>query len=153
LLGIRAADVTSGFRAYSRFAALRLNAYTHYSHALETLMHAKHNGIAVTSVPIHVNPPLRKSRLARNMFSYIFNSALTLARLFLLYYAPLLFWTLASLCAVAAVVFYAVSHDIPATRLFSLLAALFFSSGVVADHLYVIRRLLQSIKLTLRAGR
>lgn len=47
-------DVSSGFRAYSKEAALQLNVTNSYTHTLETIIQAGHNKIAVTSVPINI---------------------------------------------------------------------------------------------------
>ena len=60
-------DAPSGFRAYSRDAALRLNVVNEYTYTLETIIQAGHNKIAMTSVPIHTNPETRPSRL----FQYV----------------------------------------------------------------------------------
>src|SRR5699024_9233150 len=45
-------DAPSGFRAYSREAALRLNVTNEYTYTLETIIQAGQNKIAMTSVPI-----------------------------------------------------------------------------------------------------
>jgi hypothetical protein len=90
-------DATSGFRAYSREAALRLNIFSHYTYTLETLIQAGHSNIQVASVPIRVNPPLRESRLIKNIPSYIKKSVSTMFRIFLLYRPLRLFATLGGL--------------------------------------------------------
>jgi glycosyltransferase involved in cell wall biosynthesis len=92
-------DATSGFRAYSRRAALRLNVFSTYTYTLETLIQAAHDGMPIVSVPIGVNPKTRESRLMRGMWSYIFRSAVTLLRISMMY-APLRAFTwLAALIA------------------------------------------------------
>ena len=45
-------DAPSGFRAYSREAALRMNVVNQYTYTLETIIQAGMNKIAITSVPI-----------------------------------------------------------------------------------------------------
>lgn len=57
-------DAPSGFRAYSRQAALKMNVVNEYTYTLETIVQAGRNKMAITSVPIRTNPELRKSRLS-----------------------------------------------------------------------------------------
>ena len=49
-------DAPSGFRAYSRDAAMRLNVTNEYTYTLETIIQAGRNKIAMESVPIRTNP-------------------------------------------------------------------------------------------------
>ena len=74
-------------------AALRLCVFTDYTYTLETIIQAGRKSIAVTSVPVDVNPSTRPSRLVRSMPSYIFRSLLTIVRIFILY-KPLRFFLL-----------------------------------------------------------
>lgn len=84
-------DAPSGFRAYSREAAMRMNVVNEYTYTLETIVQAGRNKMAITSVPIATNPELRKSRLFNSMFGYIKKSVLTIARAFVMY-RPLKFF-------------------------------------------------------------
>lgn len=86
-------DAPSGFRAYSRDAAMRLNVVNEYTYTLETIVQAGRDKIAMTSVPIHTNPELRSSRLFNSMFGYVKKSMLTIIRAFMMY-KPLRFFTL-----------------------------------------------------------
>ncbi len=52
LSGVDIADAVSGFRAYSRAAALKINVMTKFSYTTETLIHAGQSGLTVLSVPI-----------------------------------------------------------------------------------------------------
>lgn len=83
--GTTVPDATSGFRAYSREAALRLNVLTHYTYTLETIIQAGKKGLVIAHVPIQVNEPLRESRLIKSNWSYIKHSAATIIRLYALY--------------------------------------------------------------------
>jgi glycosyltransferase involved in cell wall biosynthesis len=83
--GTNVPDATSGFRAYSREAALRLTILTHYTYTLETIIQAGKKGLVVAHIPIQVNQPLRKSRLVKSNWSYIKHSAATIVRLYALY--------------------------------------------------------------------
>lgn len=81
-------DAPSGFRAYSREAAMRINVVNDYTYTLETIVQAGRNKMAITSVPIRTNPELRKSRLFHSMWGYVKKSMLTILRAFM-WYKPL----------------------------------------------------------------
>lgn len=78
-------DAPSGFRAFSRNAAMQLNVFDNYTYTLETIIQAKAKGLILKCVPIRVNPDLRKSKLVRNMFDYIRCSMFTMIRMFIIY--------------------------------------------------------------------
>lgn len=85
-------DAPSGFRAYSREAAMRMNVVNEYTYTLETIVQAGRNRMAITSVPIRTNGELRPSRLFSSMFGYVKKSMLTIIRAFMMY-KPLMFFT------------------------------------------------------------
>ena len=72
LSSVEVQDAPSGFRAFSRQAALQLNVFDNYTYTMETLLQANAKGLKVISVPIGVNPMLRKSKLVKNIFDYVF---------------------------------------------------------------------------------
>jgi glycosyltransferase involved in cell wall biosynthesis len=78
-------DAPSGFRAMSRSAAQRLHVFSEYTYTLETIIQAGQKGMAITSVPIRTNEPLRPSRLIRNLPQYLRRSLLTILRIFVTY--------------------------------------------------------------------
>ena len=78
-------DAPSGFRAYSREAALRLNVTNEYTYTLETIVQAGRNKIAQTSVPIRTNGELRPSRLFNSMMGYVKKSMVTILRAYIMY--------------------------------------------------------------------
>ncbi len=78
-------DAPSGFRAFSKQAAIRINVFDNYTYTMETLLQASAKGLKVESVPVRVNPMLRKSRLVKNIFDYIFKSMKTTIRMFIVY--------------------------------------------------------------------
>ena len=94
--GVRAPDATSGFRAYSREAALRMSILSRYTYTLETLIQAGKKGLRVAYVPIQVNQPTRDSRLIKSNWSYVKQSAATILRLYV-FYEPLRTFFLISL--------------------------------------------------------
>ena len=86
-------DAPSGFRAYSRDAAMRLNVVNPYTYTLETIVQAGQEKFAMTSVPIRTNEELRESRLFNSMFGYVKKSMVTIVRSFMMY-KPLKFFGL-----------------------------------------------------------
>jgi len=86
--GTSVPDATSGFRALSRDAAMRLTIFTKYTYTLETIIQAGKKGLTVGSVPININPPLRQSRLISSNWNYIKRNAATILRLYT-FYEPL----------------------------------------------------------------
>lgn len=90
-------DATSGFRAFSREAALRLEIFSTYTYTLETLIQAGRKGLTVMSVPVTTNPILRRSRLVRSVPGYVLRSAVTILRVFLMYEALRVFLILGAI--------------------------------------------------------
>ena len=78
-------DTTSGFRAISRDAAMRMNVFNEYTYTLETIIQAGQKNMAVTSVPVRTNDCLRPSRLISTIPSYIRKSVATIFRIFVVY--------------------------------------------------------------------
>lgn len=81
-------DTVSGFRAYSREAALRLNVLSQFSYTLETIIQAGKMGLPIVSVSIETNPPTRPSRLQRSTWHFIKAQASTILRVYA-FYEPL----------------------------------------------------------------
>ncbi len=78
-------DAPSGFRAFSKNAAIQLNVFDNYTYTLDTIIQAKAKGLVLKCVPIRVNPDLRESKLVKNMFDYIRRSVFTMIRMFIIY--------------------------------------------------------------------
>ena len=83
--GIPIPDATSGFRAFTREAALRLTVLGDYTYTLETLIQAGARRMAVVYVPVRTNPRTRQSRLIRNVPSFLAISAVTIIRFYTMY--------------------------------------------------------------------
>jgi len=88
LSGTTVRDAPSGFRAYSREAALRLTVLSNFSYTLETIIQAGKMGLKILDIPITTNPPLRPSRLHKSMTQFVFRQAATMLRLYA-FYEPL----------------------------------------------------------------
>lgn len=78
-------DAPSGFRAFSREAAMRINVVNDYTYTLETIVQAGREKIAITSVPIRTNEELRPSRLFNSIWGYVKKSMLTIIRAYMMY--------------------------------------------------------------------
>lgn len=83
--GTQVPDAPSGFRAFSRNAAQRLNVFNDYTYTLETLIQAGQAGMTVTSVPVRTNGKTRESRLIRSIPRYVMRSATIIIRSFITY--------------------------------------------------------------------
>jgi glycosyltransferase involved in cell wall biosynthesis len=101
LSGTRIPDATSGFRAFSREAALRMNVVSDFTYTLETIIQAGKKQLMVTHVPIDVNPETRPSRLFPGIPSYLVKSAATLVRIYALY-EPLRVFTMIGIVLLGA---------------------------------------------------
>jgi len=78
-------DTTSGFRAYTREAALRMTIVSEFSYTLESIIQAGKNRMAIAHVPVATNPRTRESRLFGSLFSYIKRSSATIVRIYAMY--------------------------------------------------------------------
>ncbi len=93
-------DAPSGFRAFSREAAMRINVVNDYTYTLETIVQAGREKIAITSVPIRTNAELRPSRLFNSIWGYVKKSMLTIIRAYMMY-KPLKCFTFLSIPPIA----------------------------------------------------
>ena len=83
--GTRVPDTTSGFRAYTRDAALRQTVVSEFSYTLETIIQAGKKRMAIAHVPVATNGDTRPSRLFDTMFTYVKKSAATIIRIYAMY--------------------------------------------------------------------
>ena len=164
LTGTDIEDATSGFRAYSRRAALALNVFSSYTYTLETLVQAGYKRLRVVSIPVRINPPTRPSRLVRSTPHYVLQSLITLARVAVIYRPFRAFALPAALSAsigaalVARFVYYYVTQAGTAGHIQSLIIAamlvliggLLLTLGILADLLSVNRRILEEVQAAAR---
>jgi glycosyltransferase involved in cell wall biosynthesis len=78
-------DAPSGFRAFSREGALRLNVLTQYTYTLETIVQAGKKNLTIAYVPIKTGDKTRESRLIASTWNYVRRSGTTILRLYVLY--------------------------------------------------------------------
>jgi glycosyltransferase involved in cell wall biosynthesis len=94
--GISIPDAVSGFRAYSREAALRIFVTSRFSYTVQTLIQSGKLGLVVASVPITARYTPRPSRLHRGMLHFISQQALILLRTYVAYEPIKMFGALAA---------------------------------------------------------
>jgi glycosyltransferase involved in cell wall biosynthesis len=149
-------DAPSGFRAYSRNAAIRLNVVTNFSYAMETLIQAGNKRLAITSIPITINPKTRESRLFRSYPQYLRQSGAAIARAFLMYRPYVFFGSLGGVMFVLGIIpfvyyLYLTLADADGGHLQSLIVGsvllvasfITFTLGVVADLIRINRILIE----------
>ena len=157
-------DAPSGFRAYSRDAAIQMNVFNEYTYTLETIIQAGQKGMAMTSVPIRTNGFLRPSRLVKSIPTYVRRSILTIIRIFMVY-RPLRFFAIvgcfpfgagAFLCMRWLFLFFfddptrARAPSLIMAAVLILIGVQLWILGLVADLLSVNRKMLEDVQLRLR---
>jgi len=164
LSGIELLDSTSGFRAYSREAALRLNVFSKFTYTLETLIQAGKKNLTVAHVKVRVNGKLRESRLFPGLWFYLKRSASTMVRIYSMYEPLKIFSYLGALVAGAGVVllvrflFYFLTSAGPVGKLQSLLTGAILLAmglllgliGIVSDLIAANRQLVEDIQYRIR---
>lgn len=157
-------DAPSGFRAYSREAALRLNVTNEYTYTLETIVQAGREKIPMISVPIRTNAELRPSRLFHSMFGYVKKSMVTIMRAYIMYKPLAFFSLLGSIPFVAGVILgiryiYLLATDnvggghvqsLILAAIFILIGFMTFIIGLQADIISKNRALLEDIQYHVR---
>jgi glycosyltransferase involved in cell wall biosynthesis len=153
-------DVTSGFRAISREAALQMHVFTRFTYTLETILQAGESGLRVISVPVRVTSEAgRPSRLFRSNFGYVLRSLESIARIVVLYNPLRIFIRLGllpllvGLALLVRFLWYYLSGHSPAGHLQSLILAVIlvvvgvqiWVVGILSDLTAVNRRLLEEI--------
>lgn len=156
-------DAPSGFRAFSRQAAMQLNVFNKYTYTLETIIQAGQKGMAITSVPIRTNGELRSSRLVKSIPSYVTRSIFTIVRIFMVYKPLRFFLFLGSIpfsmgftLGIRWLIYFFAGTErtrIPSLILAAILMLIGFQLwvlGLVADLLAANRKLMEEIQLRLR---
>lgn len=157
-------DVASGFKAYSREAAMRLSCSTDFDHTVDHVIQAGRKRIITVSVPIRTNEKLRESRLFTNIWVFISHSVSIMVRVYSSYRAMKIF-SLAGLLTFALgfliglrflyLYFFTTEHDQHVQSL--ILAAILLLAGfqmiltgIVADLINSTRGVLEDVSYRLR---
>lgn len=85
LSGTTVPDAVSGFRAFSRDAAMRLNIVSSFSYTIETIIQSGMKQMTIASVPVRVNAKTRDSRLFKSMGSFIQAQLSTMVRMYAMF--------------------------------------------------------------------
>ncbi len=156
-------DAPSGFRAFSREAALRLNVTNDYTYTLETIVQAGREKIPIAWVPIHTNRELRPSRLFHSMFGYVKKSMITIVRAYVMY-NPLAFFIrvgtipflVGLILGIRYLVFLGMGHmgghtqSLILASILLLMGFITYMIGIVADVISKNRIILQDIQYRVR---
>lgn len=164
LSGTLVRDAPSGFRAFTREAALRLNVFSQYTYTLETLIQAGHSNLRVVDTPIRVNGPTRPSRLISSIPSYVRRSVLDLLSAYVIYSPTRIFGVAAALFLVpgaflALRYLYFLSQgnglghvqSVIASGVLAMCGVFMLAIGVLAHLLAINRRLLEEARYLLRS--
>lgn len=156
-------DAPSGFRAYSRHTAMRLNVINEYTYTLETIVQAGRQKMAVTSVPIRTNAELRPSRLFSSMFGYVKKSMLTIGRAFMMYKPLFVFSCIASVFGVIGIalgirfiIYFSIGvgeghvQSLILASMLIIISVLCGVIGLLGDVISANRKLLEEIQFELR---
>jgi glycosyltransferase involved in cell wall biosynthesis len=165
LSGTEVPDTTSGFRAYSREAALRMNVVSDFTYTLETIIQAGKQSVAIDHVPVRTNPMLRKSRLYRSVAGYVKRSAATILRVYTMYEPLKMFSYMGAIVFAAGLipglrfVYLYLAGDADGHIQSLILSAVLlimgfqvFVLGVVADLIAANRKLIENVLYRVRKG-
>ena len=95
-------DTTSGFRAYNREAAIKMEVVSRFTYTLETIILAGKTLVATDHVPIRTNPKTRESRLFPSMWAYVRRNAVSIFRIYSTYEPLRVFMAAAGLVGLAS---------------------------------------------------
>lgn len=156
-------DTTSGFRAYSKRAALRLTVFSDFTYTLETIIQAGHKGIQVTHVPVRTRADARPSRLIKSNWDYLARSFGTIVRVYAMYRPLAVFSAIGSALLLAGVaisirfLYYYVHgagggkvQSLILSALLILLGFQILMIGMLSDLVAANRRLLEDILFRLK---
>jgi glycosyltransferase involved in cell wall biosynthesis len=167
LVRMRFADVSCGFRCYSREAMLRLNLHGAYTYTQESFLDFAVKGVTILEVPLPVQYFAdRKSRVAGSIAKYALNAATIIFRSYRDYYPLRFFLGIAAILAVPGFVLGGLflGHFLTTGKftgyLFAgfgagfllLLSTLFVLIGIVADMLDRVRTNQDRILYFLKQG-
>lgn len=162
--GTNVPDAPSGFRAYSREAALRLFVTSDFSYTIDNVIQAGKRGLKVAHVPIATNPT-RPSKLYRSSWHFVKRQAATIVRAYAAYeplktffYLSLPFLLVAAFLFIRLIVFYVREGFSLTGHIQSLIVAvmslivgfLVLMFGLLADRIGDSRRLMEEILYRLR---
>jgi len=163
LSGSKIPDATTGFRAYNREAALRLNIISNYTYTLESIIQAEHKNLAIENITIQTNPVKRPSRLFKSIPQYIQRSMTTMIRVWAMFNPLRMFLNLGiiAMCAGGLIiwrflVFYWAGkgeghiQSLILAAIFVISGILLLIMGLIADLIAANRRLIEDALLRIK---
>jgi glycosyltransferase involved in cell wall biosynthesis len=161
--GLDVADVTSGFRAFTREAAVQINVFNPFTYTLETIIQSGNRNLGVQSVAVRTNAPTRQSRLYRGVGTYLRKSVATIFRIYTLYKPLKTFFAIGAVLMLAGAaigarfLWFFVQGERGGHIQSLILAAIFLIIGfqtlliaLVADLISVNRRLTEEVLIRLK---
>ena len=146
LSGLEVPDAVSGFRAFSRDAAIKLNVLSSFSYTIEILIQAGKRNLNVVSVPIRTNPKTRDSHLSKNIIHFIERQLTTIVRIYAMYQPLKVFFYLGMILSTIGIIpiirflyFYLISAESGHVQslilgsVFLLMGFITFLFGLIAD--------------------
>jgi len=156
LAGVWVPDAVSGFRAFSREAAIRTNIVSPFSYTIETVIQAGKKDMAVTSVPVATNPKTRESRLFKSIPAFVQRQVSTIVRMYAMYQPLKVFFYIGTFLSIAGLLpilrflyFYAIGEggghlqSLVLGGVLLLMGFIAYLAGLVADLISFNRQLLE----------
>ena len=158
LSGSTIMDATTGFRAYNKEAALRINIVSSYTYTLESIIQAEHQNLAIVNITVSTNEVKRPSRLFKSIPEYLQRSIITLMRVYSMFNPLRMFLTMGVGCIFIGFLigcrflyFYFMGDGAGKIQSLILAAVLFIVGfqvcviGLVSDLIAANRRLLEDV--------
>ena len=156
-------DAVSGFRAFSRDAAMQMNIVSAFSYTIETVIQAGKKHMAVANVPVGTNPKTRESRLFESIPKFLEHSLTTMVRMYTMYQPLRVFFYIGCLCVLAGLIpsirflFYFFSgqgnghiQSLILSAILFIIGFQVFMIGLVADVISFNRKLIEETLLRVR---
>jgi glycosyltransferase involved in cell wall biosynthesis len=102
--GTKIPDATSGFRAYSKEAAIKFNLVGRFNFAMETTVQASYKRLSIGTIKIDTNPKTRESRLFKSSWEHVRKSGVALFNAFMMYKSYVFFITLGIILLISGLI-------------------------------------------------
>lgn len=96
--GLPIKDAQTGFRAFSREAALRMNLTGDYTYTQETIIQAANKNLTIEQIPVEFRRREGDSRLISSIFRYARSAGITIFRSFGAYHPFVIFFGIGVVC-------------------------------------------------------
>ena len=97
-------DAVSGFRAFSRSAAMQLNIVSEFSYTVETIIQAGKKRMSITNIPVETNEKTRESRLIKSIPKFVLNQLNTMVRMYSMFKPLRVFFFIGCFCIICGLV-------------------------------------------------